>query len=79
MIFHWLRQQRRYREIANTEIDAHGPEVSFQIYYALSRDMSLPTDDRTHAQRIRRQIEKLTGRKPRLDTATRYLEEGQNE
>ncbi|WP_422007242.1 hypothetical protein [Pyruvatibacter mobilis] len=52
----------------------HGPENAWQIIYARCRDMTLDEGDRKQAHRVRRALEKQLKLKPRVDTATRYLE-----
>ena len=49
-------------------------DSSYDYAYAKSRDMNLNDDQREHALRVRRILEKRLGVSVQVDTATRYLE-----
>lgn len=74
----WLRRRRQFRERAEARADAliarHG-ENARSVAYSQSREPVQTEDDRALAYAVRRIIEKRLGIRPRVDTATRYLEE----
>ncbi|HZP21437.1 MAG TPA: hypothetical protein VFB16_14675 [Bauldia sp.] len=76
-MFGRLRQRRELRQLiqeaANAWI-AHYGDQAWDVAYSRSRDMDLLDEERALAYRLRAEIERRFGIKPRADTATRYLE-----
>jgi L-fucose isomerase-like protein len=69
----WFKKRAAIRLEAAKLIEQHGNDA-WGIAYAHARDMSLPEETRMQWFRICRVIGKLQGKRPHLDTATRYLD-----
>jgi hypothetical protein len=69
-----LELRRRAEAEAEQLIAAHG-DAAWSVVYGRCRDHALPEEERAFAYKVRRIIEKRLGTPPRVDTATRYLED----
>jgi hypothetical protein len=74
MILSWFKQRRAVRIEALQLIDAHGPHKAWAMTYARSRQIEGSPAELQHALLVRRRVEKLTGIRLGVDTATRYLQ-----
>lgn len=75
--FEFFRRRATNMKAATIEADLLTllmADGAHDLAYGKSRNLKLSDDERSHAMRVRRILEKRLGIAPQVDTATRYLE-----